>query len=183
MSRLSGEPSSAMRLAALVRKEGLQILRDPSSLAIAFLMPLVLLWLFGHGVSLDARNVPLALVVEQPGAETQRFISGFAQSDFFELQHFLSIQDAERALLERRVHGIVWLRSDFADHLLVPSEAPIGVIVDGVDANKARIIQGYVEAASPSSNTYRGFPCQFSTAYFRKFRIAVGSGTPELNAV
>ena len=146
MSRLSGEPSSAMRLAALVRKEGLQILRDPSSLAIAFLMPLVLLWLFGHGVSLDARNVPLALVVEQPGAETQRFISGFAQSDFFELQHFLSIQDAERALLERRVHGIVWLRSDFADHLLVPSEAPIGVIVDGVDANKARIIQGYVEA-------------------------------------
>lgn len=146
MSLLSGEPGSAMRLAALVRKEGLQILRDPSSLAIAFLMPLVLLWLFGHGVSLDARNVPLALVVEQPGAETQRFISGFAQSDFFKLQHFLSIQDAEQALLERRVHGIVWLRSDFADHLLVPSEAPIGVIVDGVDANKARIIQGYVEA-------------------------------------
>lgn len=144
MSRLG--PGSAMRLAALARKEALQILRDPSSLAIAFVMPLVLLWLFGYGVSLDARNIPLALVVEQPGAETERFVSGFAHSDFFELQHFLSIQDAEQALQERRVHGIVWLRSDFADRLLTSREAPIGVIVDGVDANKARIIQGYVEA-------------------------------------
>jgi ABC-2 type transport system permease protein len=135
-----------MRLSALVRKEGLQILRDPSSLAIAFVMPLVLLWLFGHGVSLDARNVPLALVVEQPGAETARFVAGFVHSDFFRLQHFSSVQDAEQALRERRVHGIVWLRADFADRLLDAREAPIGIIVDGVDANQARIIQGYAEA-------------------------------------
>ncbi len=141
-----GRPGSAMRLSALVRKEALQILRDPSSLAIAFVMPLILLWLFGYGVSLDARNVPLALVVEQPGAETEQFAAGFAHSDFFKLEQFLSIQDAEQALRERRVQGIVWLRADFADRLLDAREPPIGVILDGVDANQARIIQGYVEA-------------------------------------
>ena len=43
-----------MRLRGLVRKEFLQIFRDPSSIAIAFLMPVVLLLLFGYGVSLDA---------------------------------------------------------------------------------------------------------------------------------
>ena len=59
--------SSAMRLRGLVRKEFLQIVRDPSSIAIAFLMPIVLLLLFGYGVSLDSEHVPVAIVVEQPG--------------------------------------------------------------------------------------------------------------------
>ena len=59
-----------MRLRGLLRKEVLQILRDPSSIAIAFVLPLVLLLLFGYGISLDARRVPIALVIENPTAET-----------------------------------------------------------------------------------------------------------------
>jgi ABC-2 type transport system permease protein len=55
---------SLMRLRGMVRKESLQILRDPSSIAIAFVMPVVLLLLFGYGVSLDAKHIPLALVIE-----------------------------------------------------------------------------------------------------------------------
>jgi len=55
-----------MRLRGLVRKEFLQILRDPSSIAIAFLMPVLLLFLFGYGVSLDAEHVPVGIVVEKP---------------------------------------------------------------------------------------------------------------------
>jgi len=144
----SGEQNGGtrMRLAAMVRKESLQILRDPSSLAIAFIMPLILLTLFGYGVSLDAREVPVAIVVEQPGAETERFISGFAQSDYFQPHRYFSIQEAELALRERRVDGIVWLRANFADNVLDARGAPIGVIVDGVNANQARLLQGYVEA-------------------------------------
>ncbi|HHO68523.1 MAG TPA: ABC transporter permease, partial [Gammaproteobacteria bacterium] len=138
--------SAHMRLGAMVRKESLQILRDPSSLAIAFLMPLILLILFGYGVSLDAREVPVALVVEQPGAETERFVAGFGQSDYFVPKRFYSIQAAEQALRERRVQGIVWLRSTFADNVLDARGAPIGLIVDGVDANQARLLQGYVQA-------------------------------------
>ncbi|MCC6473909.1 MAG: hypothetical protein IT514_09210, partial [Burkholderiales bacterium] len=61
---------SAMRLRGLVRKEFLQVVRDPSSIAIAFLMPVLLLLLFGYGLSLDVRQVPLALVIEEPGPET-----------------------------------------------------------------------------------------------------------------
>lgn len=137
---------SRMRLAALIRKESLQILRDPSSLAIAFVMPLALLLLFGYGVSLDAHNVPLAIVVEQRGPETERFTGGFERSEFFRTHRFSSIQEAEQALRERRVHAIVWLRANFADRLLDGRDAPIGLILDGVDANHARIVEGYVEA-------------------------------------
>jgi len=143
----SAERFSASRLSALVRKEALQIVRDPSSLAIAFFMPLLLLLLFGFGVSLNAREVPVAIVVEQPGPEADRFVASFDQSEYFNGRPFLTIQAAEQALHERRVDGIVWLQADFADRLLAGREAPISVIVDGVNANQARVLQGYVQGA------------------------------------
>ena len=143
--RREGRGGSAMRLRGLLRKESLQILRDPSSIAIAFVMPLVLLMLFGYGVSLDAKNVPLAIVVEQPSAVTASLEAGFAHSNYFRPRHFASIQEAQAALDGREVDGIVWLRSDFARRVENAGEAPIGVIVNGVNANQARLIQGYVQ--------------------------------------
>ncbi len=72
-----------MRLRGMVRKESLQILRDPSSIAIAFVMPLVLLLLFGYGVSLDAKHIRLRLVVEQPDTNTTSLTGAFQRSEFF----------------------------------------------------------------------------------------------------
>lgn len=134
-----------MRLRGLIRKEALQILRDPSSIAIAFVMPVILLLIFGYGVSLDARDVPLALVVEQPNSSTASFTAGFFQSPYFTPVRFGTVQEAEKAMRARLVDGIVWLRSDFSRRMLSHGDAPIGVIVNGVDANNARIIEGYLQ--------------------------------------
>jgi ABC-2 type transport system permease protein len=136
---------SRTRLRGLLRKEFYQILRDPSSLAIAFLLPLVLLLIFGYGVSLDAEHVPIALVVELPSPDTASFTSGFRQSRYFEPVFPRSLREAEQALLDRRVMAIVHLRSDFARQLRQPGGAPIQVIVNGVDANTARLVLGYVQ--------------------------------------
>jgi len=134
-----------MRLRGLLRKETLQILRDPSSIAIAFAMPVVLLLIFGYGVSLDAKRVPLALVVEQPNRDTASFMAGFFQSPYFVPVRFSTVQEADAAMRARRVDGIVWLRSDFSRLLLSGGDAPIGLIVNGVDANNARIVEGYLQ--------------------------------------
>jgi len=136
---------SRARLCGLLRKEFYQILRDPSSLAIAFLLPLVLLLIFGYGVSLDAEHVPVALVVELPSPDTASFTSGFQQSRYFVPVFQRNLVQAEQALLNRRVMAIVHLRSDFARRLRQPGGAPIQVIVNGVDANTARLILGYVQ--------------------------------------
>ena len=77
------DDGALMRMSGSIRKELLQILRDPSSIAIAFLMPFVLLLLFGYGVSLDAEHVPVALVVEQPDAETASLVGSFMASRYF----------------------------------------------------------------------------------------------------
>ncbi len=136
--------NSRMRLAGLIRKEVYQIMRDPSAIGIAFLLPVLLLLIFGYGVSLDAEHVPVGIVVEKPSPEAASFTSGFQNNRYFEPIAFDSIQEAEKALMERKVTAIVWTRNNFTKKLLSTSDSPIGVIVNGVDANQARIIKGYI---------------------------------------
>jgi ABC-2 type transport system permease protein len=138
--------SGPRRLRALIRKEFLQVLRDPSSIAIAFLMPVALLLLFGYGVSFDAEHVPVAIVVDQPSAQTEAFVGSFAGSPYFAPLIMPDMPAAEQALMARRVNGIIRLREDFVRRYL-SAGAPIQVIVSGTDANSARQMLGYVTGA------------------------------------
>ena len=138
---------AAMRLSGLVKKEFLQIVRDPSSIAIALLMPIFLLILFGYGVSLDADHVPVAVVAEAPSRDSADFLAALQGSHYFAPQAMDSMPAAERALLAGEVRGIVRLRANFSRQLRQSGGAPIQVIVDGVDANTARLVEGYVEGA------------------------------------
>jgi ABC-2 type transport system permease protein len=137
--------SAAMRLRGLMRKEWLQIWRDPSSLAIAFLLPVMLLVLFGYGLSLDAEHVPIALVVEHLGADTAGLAAAFEGSRYFRPVRVHGMHEAQEALLQGRVDAIVHVRDDFAERLRRPRGAPIQVIVNGMDANNARLVTGYVQ--------------------------------------
>ncbi len=138
---------AAMRLEGLVRKEFLQIVRDPSSIAIAFIMPLFLLVLFGYGVSLDADHLPVALVAEEPSADTADFFASLEGSHYFAPVVTQTLYQAEEAMRQGEVNAIVHVRANFAERLRRPDGAPIQVIVNGVDANTARLAQGYVEGA------------------------------------
>jgi len=136
-----------MRIGGLLRKESLQILRDPSSIAIAFVLPVVLLLIFGYGISLDARKVPTALVIESGSSQTASFAASFAQSPYFDLRPTATRQAAEAALISGDVSAVIVLRSDFSRRLYTPGGAPIQLIVNGSDANTARLMTGYVEGA------------------------------------
>ncbi len=143
--RESSRSPSLVRLRGLIRKEMWQIVRDPSSIAIAFVMPLVLLLLHGYGVSLDAKHVPVALVVERSSALTASFTGGFYQSEYFSPRNFDNITQAEEALVRGEVDAIIWLRGNFEELIRTGETAPVGVFVNGVDANNARLITGYIE--------------------------------------
>ncbi len=134
-----------LRLRGLVRKESLQILRDPSSISIAFVLPAILLLLFGFGVSLDAKHVPVALVIENPTAETSSFAVSLINSPFLSPIIMRDRHAAQAALTAGKADAIVVLRSDFARRIWSPSGTPIQVLVNGTDANTARIITGYMQ--------------------------------------
>jgi ABC-2 type transport system permease protein len=135
---------ASMRLRALVRKEFFQIFRDPSSIAIAFLLPVTLLLIFGYGVSLDAEHVPVALVVEAPSADTASLTGAFQRSRYFSPVVLHTMVEAAEALRAQRIDAIVHVRGSFARDLRGPGGASVRLIVNGVDANNARQISGYV---------------------------------------
>ena len=135
------------RLRGLMIKESLQIMRDPSSIAIAFVLPVVLLLMFGYGVSLDASHVPVALVVEVPTTETASFTTSLANSPYFAVHPVAGRPQAVEALMAGDVDAIVVLRSDFSRRLDSPEGAGIQVLLNGTDANTARIVSGYVDGA------------------------------------
>ncbi len=137
--------SSVMRLRGLIRKEFLQVIRDPSSIGIALVLPIVLLLLFGYGVSLDTRHVPIAIVDQQPGAATGRVIARFIGSDYFDPVVLPDMQEAVELMKMQRVDAIVQLRTTFAQQLDRGREAKVQLIVDAADANTARLIEGYVQ--------------------------------------
>jgi len=142
---VNARQATRLRLCGMVRKESLQILRDPSSIAVAFVLPVVLLFLFGYGVSLDARDIPLGIVIEQADAATQSLAGSFEHSKYFIPRYYRRIQEAETALERRDIEGIVWLRNNFTRRLFTGDEAPIAVRLNGVDSNQANLTQGYIQ--------------------------------------
>jgi len=139
-------PAKLRRTRALVRKETYQVLRDPSSIAIGVVLPLILILLFGYGLSLDVKNVPLAVVIDEASDEAVGLVASFELSPYFEPQIARSMLRAQQLLLEQEVDGIVRIPSDFARQLNA-GHADLQLIVHGADANRARIIQGYVQGA------------------------------------
>jgi len=137
---------SAMRLRGLIRKEFLQIIRDPSSIGIALLLPVVLLILFGYGVTLDAKHIPIAVVLEDAGPAAQNF-AGSLRGDYFEPQIVADMQAAEQLMMLRKVKGIVRIRHNFSRQIQTGSDAAIQVLVNGVDANYGRLVLGYIQGA------------------------------------
>ena len=132
-----------MRMRGILRKEMLQIRRDPSSIALALVMPVVLLFIFGYGVSLDAENVPVAIVLEDSTAAARDLAARFDLSPYFAPVHTKSIDQAQAWLGRHRVDAIVHLKGDFSRNLATRGQAALQLIVNGIDANRARQIQGY----------------------------------------
>ncbi len=137
------QPGSSVwlrRVIGLVRKELLQIRRDPSSYLIAGVLPLLLLFIFGYGVSLDLRRVPIAVVVEQATPESDSLLVSFRNSRFFEVRLARHRAQMEDALVAGQVKGVVVLAADFSERLGRGDTAPVQIIVDGSDPNTAGLV-------------------------------------------
>ncbi len=139
-------PAKLRRIDCLIRKEARQIVRDPSSIAIGIVLPVVLILLFGYGLSLDVTEVPVAVVLEDPSPAATELASSFQLSHYFDVQLTSSMSRAQTLMLGRKVDAIVRIRPDFTRSLTLGA-AQVQVLVHGVDANHARIIEGYAQGA------------------------------------
>ena len=138
--------SRLRRIGALVRKESRQMLRDPSTVLIGIVMPALLILIFGYGLSLDVKNVPIAVVLEHRSQKADEIAAGFSLSPYFKATVLTSMPQAQQLMNQRKVDGIVRIRQNFS-HQIASNNADIQVLVHGSDANYARIVQGYALGA------------------------------------
>ena len=150
MSEQDTTSHALARLAALTRKETRQLLRDPSSLAIGILLPILLILLFGYGLSLDVKNAPLAVVMEDSSPTATRAVAGLSLTPYISPVPLVSMREAEALLRAHKVDGIVRVPGDFASRLAA-GDARIQILVNGADANKANTILRYAGAALGST--------------------------------
>jgi len=134
------------RLAALTRKEFRQLLRDSSNLAIGILLPIVLILIFGYGLSLDVKDAPVAIVMEDASPTAQDAVAGLQLSTAFKPVVVQSMHDAQQLMLARKVDAIVRIPADFSRSLNAGG-ASAQVLVHGADASRASIIMNYANSA------------------------------------
>ena len=133
------------RLRALVRKEFLQLGRDRSSLLLGVFLPLLLILLIGYGISLDVKNVPIAVVLEDASPAARRAVSFLDGSDYFSPYYVTSLKEGESLLRRRDAEAILVLPPDFSRQL-ARGEARAQAILYGVNTTTAMTAQGYLEA-------------------------------------
>jgi ABC-2 type transport system permease protein len=131
---------------ALIRKDMRQLLRDRSNISVAVVLPLLLILIFGCGVSLDVKQVSVALVMGDSSPTAVDVISGIQLSRYFTTVTTSSMREAEQLMLARKVDGVLRIQSDFTRQLAA-GHASMQFLVHGTDANRARIIEGYTRSA------------------------------------
>ncbi len=144
--KLGPETISPARLWALVKKEVRQIVRDPSSIALGVVLPLILILLFGFGLSLDVKNVPIAIVSGPQTPEVSGLYASFKLSPYFSPRLIRNVPEAERLLMSDRIDGFLRIPDDFSSRYAA-GEGQLQLVVNGRDANRARIVEGYAQGA------------------------------------
>jgi ABC-2 type transport system permease protein len=139
------------RLKALFGKEFRQVVRDPSSILIAFVLPAILLFLFGYGVSLDLKHIKVGLVTENSTPEIHSFVVSFTNSRYFDPRIAQDRRVFEHGLELGNIRAIIDVPSDFSRRTTgAEKAAPIQVITDGSEPNTALLLGGYVQGVFQS---------------------------------
>jgi ABC-2 type transport system permease protein len=138
---------SVMRLWAVARKEAIQLRRDPRSLALAFLLPLLLTLVFGSAISLDVREIPFSVVDQDRSPAARELVDAFTASGYFVLRERLErTGDADRRLRRGEDRMVLVIPSGYARDLAAGGPAAVQALVDGGDANTATITLNYADA-------------------------------------
>jgi ABC-2 type transport system permease protein len=132
---------------AVVAKEFRHLGRDPKGLLYILLVPFVMIFVYGYGISIDVRDVRTAVIDYDGGAAAARYIRALRASKVFTLEDYgprsgrrAPLEEAERDLRMGRIREILIIPADFAEDLAAGRTGEVEVVIDGGDANSALLI-------------------------------------------
>ncbi|MBQ9271888.1 MAG: ABC transporter permease [Alphaproteobacteria bacterium] len=132
-------------LNALIYKEFLQIIRDPSSILIAFILPFILITIFATAINLDNNSIETGLVIEGNRQQINDIISSFDGSRYLTVFRYDNRKQAQEALVRGDIRALVILPNNFAKAFIGEQTTAVQVIADASDPNIALFTAAYVQ--------------------------------------
>ncbi len=148
LTRMTSHSDSLRRWLALSRKECYQIVRDPSNILIAFILPIIMLFVYGFGINLDSTKLRMGIVLKDTSSEARRFGEAFFTSPYLQMRSLQTTAEATKQLDAGDIRGFVTIQSDFSTKL--KSAHPIAtmqVVTDGAETNTANFVTSYALGA------------------------------------
>ena len=140
------------RVATQVRKELTQIVRDRRSLALALVVPMLQLIVMGSGISLSVNDLPLVVQDLDRSAASERLLDAYRASITFHVAPWPVDRNPADALAANYARAVLVIPEHFGRDLARGVATPVQLLVDGSDANTARLINGYAQQVARAFN-------------------------------
>lgn len=126
------------RLISLIRKEFIQIWRDPRTLMLILVIPVMQLFLMGYAATSDVRNVPLAVFDQDRGESARSLLDAYRAADYFRLAYDVDSEEELRRLIDHgEARAGMIIPPDYGERVLAEEPAQIAFILDGSDPTVA----------------------------------------------
>ena len=136
-----------LRIKAVAKKELIQIWRDPLSLAMAFLMPVMLLFIFGYAITLDVNNIRTVIYDMDNSSLSRELVAEFRESGYFRvIENIYAQKEIDKYIDSGKAIAAISIPQNFSKKIRKGENTELQVIVDGSDSNTATIALGYISA-------------------------------------
>ena len=158
------------RLLSIIRKEFIQIIRDPRTLVLIILMPIMELFLLGYAATTDVKNISLAVWDQSQSTQSRALLDTFRGANYFSVDHFVFSGDEYKSLIESgKIRAALIIPPDYEQRLL-EGNAQVSLVLDGTDAtvggtalSTAKLIgQSYATKVLTEQAALTGRPSSFN---------------------
>lgn len=139
------------RIKAIALKEIRQLKRDKRMLYVLFVFPLILLVLFGYAINFDVHHIKMVVYDQDKSAHSRNFITSLTSSEYFDLVGYINDESKIKEVLDTKTaQCVIVFPNDLSEKLYSKQNAPVQILIDGVDANTASLINSYITVATAS---------------------------------
>src|SRR6185503_3000767 len=125
----------------------IQLRRDARSLGLAFVLPVIMLILFGYAITTDVQNITTAIVDRDHTPESRALVSAFGESNYFMVKYTPGPSEGVEELIDlAKVRVVIVIPERFSVDLKAGRTAPVELLLDGSDAKTANVARGYADA-------------------------------------
>ena len=144
---------SLIRIAAIADKEWLQIRRDARSLILSLALPVFLILLFGFALTVDVKNVKLAVFDQDKSAASRRFIEKFAHTEYLSIAYYAeNYREIDKAINTGKISLALVIPRNFENMIKYGKKLDVQLIADGSDSTSAAVAIGYIKAITANYN-------------------------------